>query len=194
MMDIGLAPPQTHFSRAEFPVKYYLLDFSKAVRLRVSTVTRLPCYTQAPIWRGRTKSTVLLSSSHRIPSVLSDSFVGSLVVDTPLVNLTFTSASARARSDSDVTLVSEFNTPDLNGPSMDTPKQGHFFSQPSSPDRVSDPEVESGSEDASSDDEEQDTVKMVCAATRALLFAEDLKNLARMLEGTVQLVSYLCLR
>ncbi|KAF8507517.1 hypothetical protein BU17DRAFT_71141 [Hysterangium stoloniferum] len=33
-MDIGLAPPNAHFSRIEFPVKYYFLDFSKAIKLR----------------------------------------------------------------------------------------------------------------------------------------------------------------
>lgn len=187
MMDIGLAPQQFHFSRADWPVKYYLVDYSKAVRLRVSPATGPSHPAPFPTSRGRSKNIVILSSSRpRIPSVLSDSFIESLVVDAPSVNLTFALASARTRSDPEVTLVSDFNTPDMD---MDTPKQSHFFfSQPSSPDRFSDPEVESGSEDVSSDEEVQDNVRVVCASTRAILFAADLKNLARMLENAVQLV------
>ncbi|KAF8486596.1 hypothetical protein JB92DRAFT_3148564 [Gautieria morchelliformis] len=190
MMDIGLAPPQTHFSRVDFPVKYYLLDFSRAVRLRVSALARPSCSDQISGLRGRSKNTVLLSASRpRVPAMLPDPFIGSLSLDTHSMNLTFTLADARARSDSDVTFVSSgFDTPDANAPHIDTPKQCHFFSQPSSIERFSDPEAESGSEEATSD-EEMHSVRVVSPATRALLFAADLKRLALMLEDAVQLAS-----
>ena len=189
MMDIGLAPPQTHFSRTEYPVKYYLLDFSQAVRLRVRKPPQPTRCTQCFGWQGRSKSTVQLPASHpRIPTILSDSFIGSLVVDAPSVNLIFTLASARARSDSDMTLVSSgFNSLDPIGLSVDTPKRSHLSSQPSSPDRFSDPEMESGSEELPSD-EEQECVTVVLPPTRTLLLGADVKNLARMLEEVVQLV------
>jgi hypothetical protein len=187
MMDIGLAPTQTHFSRVNFPVKYYLLDFSRAVRLRVSSLARPSCADQFSGLRGRSKNTVILSASRpRVSSFLPDPFIGSLSVDTHSMNLTFT-LDARARSDSDVTFVSSgFGTPDP-GADMDTPKQYHFFSQPSSTDRLSDPEAESGSEEVTSDEEMQ-SVRVVSPTTRAMLFAADLKRLAQMLEDAVQLV------
>ena len=195
MMDIGLAPRQTHFSRAEFPVKYYLLDISTAVRLRVNATAHPSCPPLFSGSRGRSKNTVLLSASRpRVSSIVSDPFIGSLVEQTPSMKLALTLACARARSDSDMTLVSSgFDTPDPHPLDVVPPKQTHFFSRPSSPDRLSDPEPESGSEEGSSDEERQ-TVWVVPSATRISLFAGDLKSLSRMLEDAVQLVysSVLC--
>lgn len=190
MMDIGLAPRQTHFSRAEFPVKYYLLDFSTAVRLRVNAAAR-SSYPQFSSLRGRSRNIALLTASRpRVSSIFSGTCTGDLIEQTTSMKHVLAFPGAQAHPNSEIPLVSSESDTLDSSTTLDTPKQSRFCSRSSSLDRYSDPELESGSEEAS--DEEQQNIWEVSSTTRALLFAGDLKSLALVLEDAVQSVCQFC--
>ncbi|GJJ15611.1 hypothetical protein Clacol_009889 [Clathrus columnatus] len=152
MMDIGLAPPHTHFSRSDYPVKYYLVDFSEAIRLELQEPKR-------EVRRGRPRNVVRLAASRS-------------------ERLRSTSRSNARR----ILLPSDHISSGLSPykeirkcNSASTPVVAKLL------DDISDPETDSGSE-AFSSDEEDDSLRRVPMSIRSLAFGLDLKNLGDMLE------------
>lgn len=188
MMDIGMAPRGTRFSRMDFPVKYYLVDYSKATRLRLSSRRQLSPVGRFSVTRGRSRHPVHLTSSR--PGPISD---WSEPTDDPgSVEIKSHSVPRQGRRHSRIAeSSSRFYSPEDES-ATPTPKQFVFFvdrRQRSSSVDLSDPEADSvaDSEEFSSDDEE--TVRSVTPATRTALFSADMKNLANTLDQVVPTVS-----
>lgn len=163
MMDIGLAPQHTKFSRSDYPVKYYFVDYSEAIRLEVQEHER-------ETRRGRSRNVVRLSASrlehfHRSPP--NDDFTP--YDDKPHARqILFPSHHIS----SNLSPFKEIRKRNSSSPGVISAKLMND---------LSDPETDSGS-DAFSSDDEDDALRRVPSSIRSLAFGLDLKAFADMLE------------
>lgn len=162
MMDIGLAPVHTKFSRSDYPVKYYLVDYSEAVRLEIQEHGREKR-------RGRSRNIVRLSAS-RSERFNRRSSNGRIPYN-------------HKQNNGQILFPPDHISSNLS-PYKEIRKRNSASRAVAAAkllDDLSDPETDSGSE-AFSSDEEDDSLRRVPSSIRSMAFGLDLKNLAEMLE------------
>lgn len=173
MMDIGLAPPHTPFSRYDFPVKYYILDFTKAIRMQIPSSATLSFRASLPHNLQRKAAKALHANPGAPPNFMA-----------------MLPGTCRGSADSVPTMniassESAYVTPPDCAFDLENSKRCHRFTRPKSPQDFSDPE---GPDAVSENDD--DGVTIVCAATQARHFAADLSKVAGILEEVASVVCF----
>ncbi|KIJ54741.1 hypothetical protein M422DRAFT_240823 [Sphaerobolus stellatus SS14] len=187
MMDIGMAPRDIPFSRQDYPVKYYLLDYSKAVKLRVTSRRQLSPVGRFSVSRGRSRNPVRLSASRTLP-YQAPTYQAPKTTQNIInaVEIKSQSVHRPGRRRSRLPILSD-RYASLEDAPLHMAKRWNLVEDGSQSDPAewSDPEYssETESEDFSSTDEE--VFRIVTPAARATLFAADMKSLANMLSQII---------